>query len=278
MAFRYYGGKIRHTEVIVPLLARTRRYLEPFCGSCAVLLAKRPSDMEIINDIDKRIVNFFRVLREHEKDLIEALRKTPYAREEFDRCNRFLQEHEAEDDPLEYARCFFVLVEQGIMARNEDAYFGRTLFEVRNGKNKNVNAFQNKVESLTWIASRLRDCLIENRDAIQLIEESDGSDLLIYADPPYPNWLRRDSGQYQYEQERDFHIRLLEALKDCKAKVALSSYRNDLYDSMLSDWTVETWEYDSGRIGVREEALYRNYGTQQENLLAFVPQETEAVA
>ena len=40
-------------------------YCEVFGGSAAILLSKPPSEMECYNDIDARLVNFWRVLREH---------------------------------------------------------------------------------------------------------------------------------------------------------------------------------------------------------------------
>ena len=60
----YYGGKARLAGWIASLLPAHRTYVEPFCGSAAVLFAKRPSPTEILNDLDGAVVNFFRVLRE----------------------------------------------------------------------------------------------------------------------------------------------------------------------------------------------------------------------
>lgn len=62
--FPYFGGKITLGPAIASLLPAHTHYVEPFCGSLAVLFAKSPSVMETVNDLDHVIVTFWRVLRE----------------------------------------------------------------------------------------------------------------------------------------------------------------------------------------------------------------------
>lgn len=38
----YFGGKIRTGPAIAALLPKHQHYVEPYCGSLAVLLARRP--------------------------------------------------------------------------------------------------------------------------------------------------------------------------------------------------------------------------------------------
>jgi DNA adenine methylase len=58
IAFGWYGGKFNHLNWLLPLLPETLHYCEPYGGSAAVLLNKKPSSVETYNDIDKEIVNF----------------------------------------------------------------------------------------------------------------------------------------------------------------------------------------------------------------------------
>jgi len=60
----YFGGKTRIARAIVDLLPAHEHYVEPFGGSLAVLLAKRPSAMETVNDINRALMTFWRVLRD----------------------------------------------------------------------------------------------------------------------------------------------------------------------------------------------------------------------
>jgi len=83
LAFGWYGGKFSHLSWLLPLLPKTNHYCEPFAGSGAVLLNREPSPVETYNDIDKEVVNFFKVLRDNREKLIEAISLTPFSIEEF---------------------------------------------------------------------------------------------------------------------------------------------------------------------------------------------------
>ena len=84
IAFGWYGGKYSHLGWLLPLLPESHHYCEPFAGSAAVLLNRRPSPVETYNDIDGEIANFFRVLRDRTEDLGKAHSTSlPFSREEF---------------------------------------------------------------------------------------------------------------------------------------------------------------------------------------------------
>lgn len=83
IAFGWYGGKFSHLDWLLPLLPHCFHYCEPFAGSGAVLMNRKPSPVETYNDIDGEVVNFFRVLREKKDELIEQIALTPFSREEF---------------------------------------------------------------------------------------------------------------------------------------------------------------------------------------------------
>ncbi len=69
---------------LLPLLPKAVHYCEPFGGSAAILLNRKPTPVETYNDIDGEVVNFFRVLRSDKERLIEAIGLTPFSREEFE--------------------------------------------------------------------------------------------------------------------------------------------------------------------------------------------------
>src|SRR6478672_667342 len=60
----WFGGKGLLARKIVPLFPPHHCYVEPFCGGASCLFAKSPSPVEVVNDVDGDIVNFFRVLRD----------------------------------------------------------------------------------------------------------------------------------------------------------------------------------------------------------------------
>ena len=63
--FVYFGGKRKVAQYVWSRLGDVKTYIEPFCGSAAVLL-NRPlphTGREIINDLDGYVVNFWRALK-----------------------------------------------------------------------------------------------------------------------------------------------------------------------------------------------------------------------
>ena len=73
-AFSYYGGKQRQVPNILPLLPKHTVYVEPFSGGAAVFFGKPWPDVsdgthyrEILNDMDGRITNFYRVCQDTQK-------------------------------------------------------------------------------------------------------------------------------------------------------------------------------------------------------------------
>jgi DNA adenine methylase len=59
--------------------------VEPFAGAGWVLFGKEPSDVEVLNDIDQEVINFFRVVKNNPEALIRAFDFELVSRAEFDR-------------------------------------------------------------------------------------------------------------------------------------------------------------------------------------------------
>ena len=85
--FRWPGGKGHLAKWVVSYLPRNAKvYVEPYAGAASVLWhLPEPYPIEVLNDLDERIVNLFRVLQDREKfeELLHRLVWTPYARSEF---------------------------------------------------------------------------------------------------------------------------------------------------------------------------------------------------
>lgn len=111
--FAYFGGKTTAARRIVSHLPAHLHYVEPFAGSLAVLLAKPRSRMETVNDLDRAIVTFWRVLRERPDELARACQLTPHSRAEWEDC----KDVEASTDDLETARRLWVRLSQSRTGR-----------------------------------------------------------------------------------------------------------------------------------------------------------------
>ena len=256
IAFPYYGGKNTQLSWLLPLLPYAIKYIEPYGGSAAVLLNRARSTMEIYNDLDHTVVNFFRVLRDRGPELIEKLRLTPFARYEHDHCL------DPTVDELEAARRFFVKSRQTFMTIVDAGTWAAAPTQIRRGVSQVISRWLSGIEGLMEVVERLRLVVIEDRPAIDVIEKYDDEDAVMYCDPPYYREVLVRKRGYACEMTEQDHSELLDCLMECKGAVAISGYDNDLYNDKLKKWFryEDRWKRLGGdRTGIRQEILWCNY-------------------
>jgi DNA adenine methylase len=262
IAFGWYGGKFSHLDWLVPLLPECHHYCEPFAGSGAVLLNRKPSPVETYNDLDGEVVNFFRVLREQKEALIEALSLTPFSREEF----ATACELDPDVTALERARRFYVRARQVRTGLAQTATVGRWANckdTSRAGMSGVVSRWLGGIEKLDYIAERLLRVQIENRPAIDIIKLYDSPTTLFYCDPPYIHETRGDSKAYGYEMSNIEHTELAKILNGVEGKVAISNYDCDLMNDLFpatkwyKHYSIEKTIHSTK--DVRQEVVWLNY-------------------
>jgi DNA adenine methylase len=220
------------------MLPAHRVYVEPFCGSAAVLFAKEPSTHEVLNDRYGDVVTFFRVLRDEPVELQRLCRLTPYSREEY--LTADLSEPELDD--LERARRFFVRCHQSFNAEGAGHAAGWSNGMYRGSSQATTVA--TVADSLESTAERLRKVVIDNRDATAVMAKYDAPDAAFYVDPPYLGSTRsgldaakRRSRNYAHDMpDADEHRSLAEVLHGLTGSVLLSGYPSPLYDELYGDW------------------------------------------
>jgi DNA adenine methylase len=253
--FTYYGGKTAIAGQIAGLLPEHQHYVEPFAGSLAVLLAKRPSRMETVNDIDKRLMTFWRVLRDRPADLIRACALTPHSRGEYQ------ESAEPAMDELECARRTWVTLSQGRAGTLLPTGWRHPIDPA--GRSGSVPTdLTGYVTRMEAVARRLHRVSLENRPALELIEAYGTSEkVLIYADPPYIAATRNGTNYLHEMQHEHDHEMLAAALRICRATVVLSGYHSPLYARLYGDWHVAIIAAGSGQGSVwkdRTEVLWSN--------------------
>ncbi len=267
IAFGWYGGKYSHLDWLLPLLPNTTHYCEPFGGSAAVLLNRKPAPVETYNDIDGELVNFFRVLRNQQDELIGAIGLTPFSREEFRLA--FSQEKDLSD--LERARHFFICARQvrtGLAQTASEGRWAHCKLTSRAGMAGAVSRWLGSVEGLSEIVQRLLRVQIENDPAIDVIKRYDSPETLFYCDPPYPHNSRGDSKAYAYEMTDDEHRELAHVLQTVKGKVAVSGYDCPLMQELYSDWKCikAPLKQCHSIKELRQEVLWINYNLEPATL------------
>src|SRR5258708_31276229 len=162
-AFGYFGSKLRIAAKLHGELPPHNAWVELFCGSAAMTLAKKQAKIEVINDINKNIINFYRQLRNNGAALRKLIRLTPYAREELE--NDRTDEKEISD--IERARRFFVSAMMAINGSFGDAPGGFSISNTyaRNKVEARVNRWNEMPKYLLKVQKRLTTVRIENKDA-----------------------------------------------------------------------------------------------------------------
>lgn len=80
----YIGGKRAVAKEIIAVLPKHVTYVEPFAGGAQIFFAKEPSKVEVLNDLDGELINFYRVIQRHYEELIRYMRFTIVSRTFFD--------------------------------------------------------------------------------------------------------------------------------------------------------------------------------------------------
>lgn len=243
---RYTGGKWMLADWIIAQFPSCEIYVEPFCGGASVFFRKAPSPLEVLNDLDGSILNFFDVLRTRQDELVRAIDLTPYARAEYQRSL------EPCDDPLERARRFYIAVWQSYSASTLRQTGWRRIKSV--GSGTSVTGTWKRLDGLLAAAHRLKDAQLENVDALECIDLYDGPHTLFYVDPPYVMSARSQKrALYHHEMTTEQHQRLSDVLHNVQGMVALSGYASSLYDDLYADWVrVEQIVSTNGNVQATE--------------------------
>lgn len=272
--FAYFGGKQSVAGQIAALLPPHEHYVEPFAGSCAVLLAKPPSGHETVNDLDQDLMTFFRVLRDDREALERVCALTPHSRAEHEAC----YDRDGVSD-LERARRVWVVLTQGRggMMRRTGWRFYRDPRGSSAGMPGHLAAYLGRFAP---VAQRLAGVSLECKPALDVIREyGQHPGCLIYADPPYLASLRtlnngRGRGpDYAHEFRTDAeHKELAEALNAARAAVVLSGYGSPLYGELYAGWhrtEIRTTAGNAAGERARVEVVWSNRPFPQESLFSL---------
>lgn len=245
-AFPYTGGKTRLVTFIREQLPEHVTYVEPFGGSAAVLLNKPRSNIEVYNDLDGDVVQFFEVAREQPDELAEWVRRTPYSEELHQEWASAFYNGQRPDDPVERAgRFVFLRYTQFAGKYGSKSGFRRDTPRTRVGESSTWRGVPERIDEL---CHRLQGVSIQNEDFREIIEFYDGEDTVFYCDPPYLG------SEDSYRVDGFSHAELADALHDIDG-FALVSY-SDRPEELYNGWNEITRQHyhDSGCRKGEEEA------------------------
>jgi DNA adenine methylase len=187
----------------------------PFVGGAAVFFAKEPSKVEIINDCNGELINFYEVVKRDFPALQKEIEISLHSRLRH-RQAKVIYENPEMFDCVKRAWAVWMLA---CMSYNSE--FGVGFGYDRKGKTS--KCIDNKRAAFTPdYAVRLQRTQIECCDALRIIRSRDAQDAFFYCDPPY---VGTDQGHYDGYMQEDFDA-LLKTLEAIDGRFLLSSFRN----------------------------------------------------
>ena len=251
----WVGGKEKLAPYVRQVLPpKPKVYVEPFGGSGAILLGLPASKtrIDVYNDFNADLVNLFLCVRDSPITLMKELEYLPFhCRAEFEFVKAMLRK---EKSLQKYLECLDLEIET--VQTQLPAEQAKELTEILKGQAELYNvkraaaffrlgrgSFNGTFSSfaikpvdiraffklIADASERLQNVVIENKDAVQLVQDMDGKGVTFYCDPPY----YQAEQHYEVEFTKQDHIRLHDVLTACKASVVVSyndcEYVRELY-------------------------------------------------
>lgn len=235
----YYGGKQQLVKTILPMIPVHNLYCEPFAGGAAIFFAKQKSEVEVLNDTNRELINFYRVLQSDFTSLEKEVMITLHSRDLHRKACVIYNNPDMFSD-LKRAWALWVLSSQGF-AGQLDGSWGYDIT-----KNSTPKRLENKKQAFnTDLAIRMQEVHLESADALYIIRGRDREESFFYVDPPYYN---SNMGHYDGYSIDDFEA-LLKLLSGLRGKFLLSSYPSEILKeySKKNGWQTKSIE---GRVSV----------------------------
>ena len=214
------AGKKRIAQRLVAMLPAHKTYVEPFAGSAAVLFAKEPSDVEVINDADPEIADAYRLLKKLTTADLERLKKLPWTGDE--KTFKGLLDVEPEDDVERLHRFLYL------------THFSYGKMRGRSFSPSVVGVEAKTIKRIEQFAPRLKRVKVYGGDYEKVVRKYDSKDTVFFLDPPYPGY-NVDVGESDFDEERFFKL-----LKSLKGKFLITYGIRGKFPAMVKDsgfWT-----------------------------------------
>lgn len=195
------GGKSKLRKTIIEMIPDHVCYVEPFFGAGWVFFGKTPSKVEVINDVDKELINLFKMIKYHAPEIERMLEYEFSGRDIFEEYKNVTLENLTE---IQRAVRFLYLISQSFAGKG-------THYGYATAKKPAPQIFYKGV--LSEIKERLRNTFVENLSFEKIIDKYDREGSFFFCDPPY--FETAGYGNTFGEKE---HLLLRDKLKNIKGK------------------------------------------------------------
>ena len=177
----YYGGKQILTHEILELMPAHKIYVEPFFGGGAIFFAKGSSFLEVINDTNDLLINFYQQCVDNFEALQHRIQNTLHSESEFKKA-RTIYNNPRYRSKLDKAWAVWVMTNMSVMATPRG---GWKRDNGTGGSHIGIGMDNHRKRFTSQIYDRLSKVQISCHDAIDVIKERDTPDTFFYLDPPY---------------------------------------------------------------------------------------------
>ena len=216
------GGKSRLRKTILERIPEHTCYVEPFFGAGWVYFGKEPSKVEVINDIDKELINMFRMIKYHAPEIERVLEYEFSGRDMFEEYKHCTVEYLTE---IQRAVRFLYLISQSFAGKGGTYGYGTN-------KGPSPQIFYKGV--LNDIKERLRNTYVENKSFEDIIKRYDRPHSFFFCDPPY-----FETAGYGNEFGQKEHLLLRDTLADIKGKFMVTINDHPQVRRWYKDFNVE---------------------------------------
>ncbi|ELY2751855.1 MULTISPECIES: Dam family site-specific DNA-(adenine-N6)-methyltransferase [Cronobacter] len=175
---KWVGSKARLMPLLLPHLPKGQRLVEPFAGSCAVMM-NTDYDEYLVADVNPDLIGFYRAAAAETSDLIERAR---HLFETFNSEHGYYDSRDSfnhDGDPAWRPALFLYLNRHGFNGLCRYNKAGR--FNVPYGKYKKPYFPENEIKAFAEKAKRATFVCSSYTETLGMVRAGD----VVYCDPPY---------------------------------------------------------------------------------------------
>ncbi|MCG8418793.1 MAG: DNA adenine methylase, partial [Proteobacteria bacterium] len=185
------AGKKRLSKRLAALLPSHKTYVEPFAGSAAVLFAKEPAEVEVLNDADEEIITAYRLIKRLTPEQLVQLGKLSWTGD------RGTFQRQIDKTPINDVEALYRFL-----------YLTHFSYGKLRGKSfsPSLQGVAAKIiHRIEQYAPRLKLVRLYAGDYEKVVRKYDSSTTVFFLDPPYFGY-DVEVGESQFDEQRFFEV------------------------------------------------------------------------
>ena len=241
-------------QSIIDRIPNHKTYAEVFGGAAWILFRKKPGSLEALNDLDRHLMNFYRMVKFHSPALVDEIAALQPSRDLFYMLRDEIDRPAMTD--IQRAAAYYYI--------QRYAYAGRPgRPTIATGPTRPVRCRADTArKNLPLVAERLKSVMLENLPWERFIKLYDTPETFFFIDPPYLG-----HHEYRHNMKKDEFEILANTLLQIKGKFLLTHTDCPEIRALFAGLTIEEIEqpYTAHQMAtgkqmrIGHEVLIRNF-------------------